>query len=69
MHDLVRVNRAMLPWLLPLVMVLAVLVTAFAPPAVIVLLGVVVFGVLGFVGVPWYYRHSQRRNEPDDRAG
>jgi len=51
------------PWLLPLIMVLAVLAAAFAPAAVSAALGVVVFAVLGFVGVPRYYRHSQRRNQ------
>jgi positive regulator of sigma E activity len=67
MHML-RVNRAMLPWLMPLVMVLAVLAVAFAPPVVIAVLGVVVFAVLGFVGVPLYYRQYQQRSDRDESA-
>jgi positive regulator of sigma E activity len=65
-HDLPRVNRALLPWLLPLAMVLAVVVMAFAPTAVAAVIGIVVLAVLGYVGVPLYYRHSRQRG---DRGG
>jgi positive regulator of sigma E activity len=67
MHML-RVNRAMLQWLMPLVMVLAVLAAAFAPPAVIAVLGVVIFAVLGYVGVPLYYRRYRQRSDRDASA-
>jgi positive regulator of sigma E activity len=69
MHDVLHVNRAMLPWLLPLVMVLAVVVTVLAPSVIIAVLGVAIFGGLGFLGVPLYYRHYQQRAGRHDSAG
>jgi hypothetical protein len=67
--DLLRVNKAVLPWLFPLALVLVVLAVAFAPSPVIGVLGVVVFLALGYVAVPLlYYRRYQRRSDRNDIA-
>ncbi len=55
-----RPTTAMLQWLLPLFLLVSVIAIAFAPGWVVGLIGVVVFGMLGYGGVAWYYaRHQQ----------
>lgn len=60
-----RVN-AMLPWLFPLALLVLVLVIAFAPGWVLGLIGVVVFGALGYGGVVLYYRRYQEFHNQGD---
>jgi len=58
-------TTAMLQWLLPLVLLVSVIAIAVAPSWVIGLIGVVVFGVLGYGGVAWYYARSQHHHQND----
>lgn len=68
MHGLLHVDRAMLPWMFPLALLLAVLAVAFAPTPVSGILGVVVFLVIGYVGVPLYYRRYRQGSDHRDRS-
>jgi len=56
----------MLPWLFPLALLVLVVAIASAPGWVTGLIGVVVFGMLGYGGVVWYYRRHQQFHNPDD---
>ena len=56
----------MLPWLFPLALVVLVVAIAFAPGWMIGLIGVVVFGMLGYGGVAWSYLRYQQFHNPDD---
>jgi hypothetical protein len=56
----------MLPWLFPLALLVLVAALAFAPVWITGLIGVVVFGMLGYGGVAWYYRRYQQVHNPDD---
>jgi hypothetical protein len=55
----------MLPWLFPLAALVLVIAIAFAPGWVIGLIGVVLFGMLGYGGVAWYYRRYRQFHNPD----
>jgi len=56
----------MLQWLFPLALLVLVVAIAFAPGWVTGLIGVVVFGMLGYGGVAWYYQRYQQFHNPDD---
>ncbi|MBV9364403.1 MAG: hypothetical protein JO286_11780 [Solirubrobacterales bacterium] len=55
-----------LPWLLPMAMLVAVLAVALAPNWLIGILGFVALTLLGYVGVPLYWR---LRQDPGDGNG
>jgi Flp pilus assembly protein TadB len=61
-----RPTTAMLQWLFPLVLLVTVVAAAVAPGWVVGLIGVVVFGMLGYGGVAWYYARSQQFHHPND---
>jgi positive regulator of sigma E activity len=56
----------MLTWLFPLALLVVVVALAVAPGWIAGLIGIVVFGLLGYWGVAWYYRRYQQFHNPDD---
>lgn len=60
-----RLTTAMLSWLFPLVLLVLVVAVALAPAWLVGLIGVVVFGVLGYGGVAWYYRRSPQFHDSE----
>jgi uncharacterized membrane protein YdjX (TVP38/TMEM64 family) len=62
-----RLTTAALQWLFPLALLVLVVAIAFAPGWVIGLVGVVVFGTLGYGGGALYYRRYQQFHKPNDR--
>jgi membrane protein implicated in regulation of membrane protease activity len=58
-------SKAILPWLLPFGLPVAVLAIAFAPGWLMGIVGLVVSGLLAWVLVPWYWRVLQSRDSGD----
>ena len=60
MNDFPRLSPVALQWLFPLMLLVVVVVMAFAPSWLTRLVGVVALFTLSFGGVTLYYRRSQR---------
>jgi positive regulator of sigma E activity len=66
MSDLLRDNKAMLPWLFPLALLLIVVAVALAPSPVVAAVAVVVLLAFGYLAVPLYYLRYRQRHDRDD---
>jgi ABC-type phosphate/phosphonate transport system permease subunit len=56
-------STMMLPWLFPLALLLVVLVVAFAPGPVAIVLAVIAFVGLSYIGVLYYQWYLQRQRD------
>ena len=66
MKHLLGRHSVILRWALPFALLLVVIVVALAPGAIVAVVGLVALFLLGYVGVPLYYRRYQKRNSRND---